>query len=267
MRERYATLNVIRHAAYIAAADFRTVYTPLTWGVGWLGRVIMQVLFFAVIGLLLQDPDAVLYLFVGQAIMMTATETLLSIQSTQWERGTGTLGLLTAAPARLWPVFLGRSLQWMPSGVATASIVLFAIGPFLEVAWSLPAAAAVVVCLICCALGTYGLALFVAALVLRLPEWRNVVANIVQMAHTLFCGVVVPVAFWPTGVQGAAQALPLTHGLAAVRLIEDRQEVPVEVWGLLSLCIALGAGWLMLAVWAFERFGEHGRRTGTIDFD
>ncbi|GAB3538417.1 hypothetical protein GCM10027403_24790 [Arthrobacter tecti] len=267
MPEPTATLNVVRSAAHIALADFRTVYSPLTWCVGWLGRVIMQVLFFAVIGLLLKEPGAILYLFIGQAVFLTASETLFAIQSTQWERASGTLGLLTVAPARSWPVFVGRSLQWMPSGVGTASIVLFGIGPLLGVEWSLPAAVAAVVGLACVACGTYGMALFVAAFVLRVPHWRNVVANLVQSAHTLLCGVVVPVGFWPEGVQLVAQVFPITHGLAAIRAVQGTQSVSVGTIGQLGLCLSIGLGWLVLAVFMFERFAQHGRRTGSIDFD
>ena len=42
----------------------------------------------------------------------------MSIASTTWERNAGTLPLLIAAPGPLWPVFVGRSVQWLPSGTA-----------------------------------------------------------------------------------------------------------------------------------------------------
>ena len=39
-------------------------------GVGWLGRVLIQVLFFEVVGLLLADPEAMLRLGVGKALLL-----------------------------------------------------------------------------------------------------------------------------------------------------------------------------------------------------
>lgn len=122
---------IIAASSRVAWADLRTIYTPLTWTVGWLGRIVMQVVFYALIGTLLGDHRTFVFLFVGQAVMACVMEVFMSIASTTWERGAGTLPLLTAAPGSLWPVFVGRSLQWLPSGAATACVALFVVGPFL----------------------------------------------------------------------------------------------------------------------------------------
>lgn len=258
-------LRVVRAASRVAWADLRTIYTPFTWSVGWLGRIIMQVVFFALIGTLLGSREAVLYLFVGQAVMATVVECFMAVPSTTWERTTGTLALLTAAPGPLWPVFVGRSLQWLPSGVATGSIVLLLVGQFFGVTWEPLAVPVVVLALAVVAVSMYAVALTLAALVLRGPRWRNVVSNIGHLTVMLICGVTVPTTIWSGWLQAAAQALPLTHGLDAVRLLESTG-VTSEVWLLLGKALMLGAGWYALAAMAFTAFGAVGRRDGTIDF-
>lgn len=263
---RVSPSRVTAAAARGALADMRTIYTPFTWTVGWLGRIIMQVIFFALIGTLLGDREAVIYLFIGQAVMATVTECFMAIPSTTWERRTGTLALLIAAPGPLWPVFVGRSLQWLPSGVATGSIVLLAVGPFFGVTWSLGAALLVVPVLVVVAVSMYAVALTLAAVVLRGPRWRNVVSNVSVLVAMLLSGATVPVTIWPGWLQALAQALPVTHALEAVRLLEA-DGVVSEVWPLLALAVGLGAGWFVIAGLAFTLFGEAGRRAGTIDFE
>jgi ABC-2 type transport system permease protein len=65
---------------------------------------------------------------------------------------------------------------------------------------------------------------------------------------------------WPT-----AHVLPLTHGLAAIRdLLAGEQLAPILANAGLEL--AVGAGWLLLALASFNRLAEAGRRDGSIEF-
>ena len=258
--------RVVAAAARGALADMRTIYTPFTWTVGWLGRIIMQVIFFALIGTLLGSREAVVFLFIGQAVMATVTECFMAIPSTTWERRAGTLALLIAAPGPLWPVFVGRSLQWLPSGVATGTIVLLAVGPFFGVTWSPWAALLLVPALAVVAASMYAVALTLSAVVLRGPRWRNVVSNVSSLVVMLLSGATVPVTMWPSWLQAVGQVLPVTHALEAIRLLQE-QGVVGAVWPLLGLALLLGLGWFVLAAAAFTLFGKAGRRAGTIDFD
>lgn len=258
--------RVVAAAARGALADMRTIYTPFTWTVGWLGRIIMQVIFFALIGTLLGSREAVVYLFIGQAVMATVTECFMAIPSTTWERRAGTLALLIAAPGPLWPVFVGRSLQWLPSGVATGTIVLLAVGPFFGVTWSPWAALLLVPALAVVAASMYAVALALSAVVLRGPRWRNVVSNVSSLVVMLLSGATVPVTMWPSWLQAVGQVLPVTHALEAIRLLQE-QGVVGAAWPLLGLALLLGLGWFVLAAAAFTLFGKAGRRAGTIDFD
>lgn len=48
--------RVVRAAAANALADFRATYTWYSWTFGWLGRMLCQVTFFALIGSFLDSP-------------------------------------------------------------------------------------------------------------------------------------------------------------------------------------------------------------------
>lgn len=262
-------VRVLRYSAVNAWADMWVIFSPLTWILGWVSRVLVQVVFFALIGLLLDSDDAVRYLFIGNAVMITAMEATMSVTTTTWERRQGTMPLLVAAPTRLWPVFVGRSVQWLPTGVITASVALFALGPAFGIEWTPAQAVVVLACLAVVAVATYCFALMLSAIVLTAMDLHNVISNVAQAITMLIAGVMVPVSFWPGWVEAIAQALPLTHGLAAIRAVTDARAVgPVagEVAAGLVLTVGVGALWLLAAALLLEYLAAAGRRTGSIEF-
>jgi ABC-2 type transport system permease protein len=264
-----APFRVIRYSAANAWADMWVMFTPVSWTFGYLSRLLTQVIFFALIGVLLDSPDLVRFLFIGNAVMFMALEAFICVASTTWERRQGTLPLLVAAPGPLWPVFVGRSVQWLPTGLVSSSTALFALGPFFGVTWRLPQALAVFGALVVIGVAMYCMALVFGALVLAAMEMRNMVYNVATYALMAICGVMVPLAFWPDWVGTVANAVPLTHGLAAVRTLAESPTVgPVagEVVTALFVSLGIGAVWLLVAAVLLERLAMVGRRTGSIEF-
>lgn len=269
MHSTFTLLSILRYSAAKAWSDMWRMYSPLSWTFGWMSRVVMQVVFFAVIGILLDSPDAIRYLFIGGAVMITATEALNSVASITWERWQGTMPLLVAAPSRMWPVFVSGSVQWVPSGVLTSSVGLFAIAPIFGVAWTPGRAMAAFACLIVAAITTYFFAMFLGALALAATSIRSLISNVAQIGMMLVCGVVVPISYWPGILQNLGRALPLTHALAAVRDIADPPvgvSLTARVGTGVGLATLVGLGWLLAAALLLERLAAFGRRSGSIDF-
>ncbi|HEY3606286.1 MAG TPA: ABC transporter permease [Pseudonocardiaceae bacterium] len=257
--------RVSRASMANAVQDFAATYTVRTWAFGWLGRIVAQVVFYTLVGRLIGAADQERYLLVGASVMAIVTEVMLTCASSTWERRAGTLPLLVAAPTSLLPVFAGRSVQWLVSSVATSSVSLFAIGPLFGVTWTVSRAVAAAVVLVVCAVGTYCMALALAALVLSVMELRNLVGNLATALTTAVCGAVVPVGFWPRWVQAVAVALPVTHGLRAVRALVAG---PAYLAALRdsALALAVAAVWLAVADGLFRWLSERGRRDGSIEF-
>lgn len=260
------TARVVLASTRNAWADFAAIYTPFTWTVGWLGRIVAQVIFFALIGNLLGSQAQVRYLYIGAAVTATAMEALLVVATTTRERYSGTLPLMVASPSRLWPVFLGRSVQWIPSGVATGAVALFVIGPAFGVTFSLGAGLAAFGVLVLVAVTTYGYALALAALVLRFMRLRNWATNLSYTLMMLVCGVTVPVTFWPLWVQVIGQAFPLTHALDAIRHLEAGGATTGQVLADVGLSVVAGLVWYVIGAASLERLASSGRRDGTIEF-
>lgn len=260
------TWRIVRVSTRNAWADFAAAFTPLSWTLGWLGRIVAQVIFYALIGSLLGSEEQVRYLYIGAAVLATAMETLLVVTTSTRERYSGTLPLLVASPAALWPVFLGRSVQWLPSGVATATVALFVIGPAFGVTFTLGNGLAAFGAVVLVAVTTYGYAMALAALVLRHMRLRNWATNLSYIVMMLVCGVTVPLTFWPVWMQVMGYAFPLTHALDAVRHLEDGSATAGQVLGDIALALLVSLGWYVIGAFSLERLAASGRRDGSIEF-
>lgn len=256
-------VRVFNASTLNAFADFAATYTVRTWTFAWLGRIIAQVVFFTLIGTLLGSPETQRYLLIGAAVMAIVTDVLFTCASSTWERRAGTLPLLVASPGSLLAVFAGRSIQWVPSSLATSSVCLLGVGPLFGVTWSFPSALVLVFVLFVTAATTYCFALAPGALVLNAMDLRNLVANVIGALITAFCGAVVPVSFWPSWIGWVVNLVPVTHGLRAVRELASGG---FDVLPHLGYAVLTAVIWLVVAGWLLRRLAEQGRRDGTIEF-
>jgi len=258
-------LRIIRCSAANAFADMRMVYTWKTWTFGWLGRMLAQVTYFVLLGQVVGGPRQATYLVLGNALMTCAIESLSVVASSAWERQTGTLPLIAASPARPIWVFFGRSLQWPISGTGTSLVGLFVLGPAFGVHWRAAEIAPAVCIVALTAMTTYVVGLFLAALVLNAIGLRNVVSNVAYMVMMAVCGIEVPVGYWPRWVQDAADVLPLTYLIAALRSLTSGGGL-AHVATLALQGLAAGLCWLLAADLAFTALLRRGKANGTIDF-
>lgn len=256
----------ILFAAFTSAlADLRVIYTWRTWSFAWLSRILFQVAFFVLIGRLLDSRDHLEHLLIGNAVYISSMVSMSVCASTAWERQMGTLPLLTAAPANPAALFVGRSAQWVLDGSLCSTIALFVLAPVFGVELPMPSALIAIPLIVLISISTYCFGLFLAAIVLRKVEVRNLVSGVASMSLMIICGVQVPTSFWPAPIPLLAEFLPLTHGLRAVRgLLANAPAGTILTWAVLELCVAVG--WLIVACWTLNRFLEGSRRDGSIEF-
>ncbi|MFB9662755.1 ABC transporter permease [Glycomyces mayteni] len=258
-------IAVLRQTMWSGWTDLRIVYTPTTWAFGWMMRVLCQVVFYSTLGALLGDPERTRFLLVGAAVFIAVNETMMASASTTWERGSGTLSLLAAAPAGMVVVLAARSWFWIASGTLSSSIALLALAPFSGLRLGLGDSLAAVALILLTALTNYAVGLCCGSLSLRFHRLRNVFSNITLLTMTAVCGVMVPTSFWPAGVQWLAAAFPASHALEAVRLaIADAPAAAVLAEA--ALAAGTSALWLALAAASLWWFQTDARRTGSIDF-
>ncbi|AEE44448.1 ABC transporter permease [Cellulomonas fimi] len=253
-------LHTLRWSFLIGLADARAIHDVRTWVFGWLLRVLCQVVFFASIGLVVGEGK-VEYLVVGHSVLVGASTVLFVVASTVWERRLGTLPLLVASPSSPFVVFAGRSAQWVLEGLVLATLSLLVAPAVFGLPVRPTTVLVAVPVLLVSLLSVFWFGLLLGAVVLARPHLRSVVANLAMLTLMLFAGVNVPVAFWPDGLSVAANALPMTHGLAAVRTLVTTGALDL---GRVGLEAAVGAAWLGAAILVFARLVTRVRRDGTL---
>ena len=259
------TAFVVRYAALNGWQEYYDTFRLKTWLGGWYVRVLAQVSFFALIGRLLESDAKTQYLLVGNSMLLAAAVTMWAIQSTVWERRAGTLPLLVASPTRAVVVFTGRSFAVAFDGLVTALAAFAVAAPLFGVPLPWPRALLLVPILAVIVLATYGFAVFIGGWIVRVPSMRNVASNVAHTTMMTIAGVNVPLAFYPETVQWVAHALPLTHGLEAIRDLL-RGEPLVELLPNVGLELLVGSVWFALSIVTFDRLAERGRRDGSIEF-
>lgn len=259
-----AAWGTVRAAAATSAVEFAAVHTWRSWTLGWLVRVTSQAVLYGLLGRLLGSGAWQQQLFVGGAVLVCATEALLVCASTVNERRSGALTLLVASPASLFLALLGRGAQWLPGGIVTSLVCLFALGPAFGLRWTATSAAAVVPIVVITAVASYCFGMALGAVVLARPELRNVVSGAAASTLALLGGVAVPLHAWPSPAVALGQCLPLVHTLTAVRAVVDHGPFGA-VAAPAALAMAVAAGWLVVAVVAVRRLVAAGRRNGSLE--
>ncbi len=258
-------LRAFRYSLFVGSRDFSNFWNWKTWFAGWMVQMFAQAAFFSLFARLFDSPEQEQFLLIGNAVAVGAVAVAWTIPSITWDRTFGTYPLLVIAPASLVPAVIGRTAIWLAAGAGT-TLVTFAIMGFvfgLDLPW--PNTLLIVPLVILTSASTYCISLFLGTLAMRQPRARLLVLNFVLIVARAFCGVSVPVAFWPDPVQIVVSFLPITHGLRAIRLL--LAEAPAgEILHAASLEAAVAVGWVVLAVLLMDRMANAGRKDGSIEF-
>jgi ABC-2 type transport system permease protein len=265
IRERAAAVELMRESAAFAIAEMRATHTLKTYLFGWLLRLVLQAIFFALVAGYVGTRASLRYSLVGNAVVLGCLESMIVVLMMVQERATGALPLLAASPTSHVPVYLGRGLHWLASGVLS-SLTAFVVLPFalgVPLPWPRAALALPVIVVVCLTSYCYGCLLGTLALRYMGVTW--LLLNLGYLPAMAFCGVNVPLSFWPAPLHALAEILPVTHGLLAVRGVLAGAPAGT-VAGQLALELAVGGGWLAMASVAIGWVVRRGIATGSLEF-
>jgi ABC-2 type transport system permease protein len=258
------SLSIARHAFKVGWYEFRNNYGWPSWIFGSFLGSVTQVVFFAMLGNLLDSRERVEFLLVGSAIIAGCTRANVVVAVSSWDRWDGTYPLLVISPSSLLPAIIGRTAIWMLDGVAQALLSLLMAGLIFRLYLPLPESLLLIPLILIVTASSYFLGTTIGSVVARIPRTRNIVHRIETLALTLFCGATVPVSFWPASIQLLANVLPVTHGLKAIRTLLDGGPTNEIALGM-GLEILVGFGWLSLGALVIDRVANGGRRDGSIE--
>ena len=206
------------------------------------------------------DPEAMQYAGLGVAIMgMWTCQGVIASSLLTRERWAGTLELVVAAPTPLGRVLVPTTLALSTIGLYTVVAAMlwerFVFDLTLQIeSWPLFCASVLVAAI---TLAQFGYFLSVTAVRYR-ASWSLGAA--LEYPGWLLCGFVVPVASLPEWLQPVSWAIPTTWAMKAVR--ESAQgESP---WVSLGVCVAIGAGFAVLASVLGRAMVDSARRNATL---
>jgi ABC-2 type transport system permease protein len=258
-------LRVYRQGLIVGYYDLRDFWSLRSWLFGWMLRILSNSFAWVLMGRMLGSAEKQDYLLVGNAIAVGATSALWASNASGWSRFDGTHPLMVIAPTSLVPATMGRTSIWLFNGVATslASFLILMLAFGYRIAWSQALLGFPVLVLICAS--SFCFALFLGAMVGRHIRLRNFVLDVTGTLFMAWCGVSVPISFWPTSIRVLVQAMPLTHGLTAIRGILTNAPAQLVLRETVLEGI-VGVAWLTISLFLIDRVAESGRADGSIEF-
>ena len=228
-----------------------------------LAAPLFQIIFFVYLGRS-AGVGSTTFFVVGNSIQICSMSGIYGMtMALANERSFQTLSPILATPANRVALFLGRGLPVLITGLQTSAfgfLVSALVLNFRPAPRALPELALTVLITAASCTG-FGMAL--GSIGLRVRDiW--LVSNIAYFAMLLLCGVEVPLRQLPGVLQGLARFLPLTHAIAAGRLLASGRHLG-SVWPDIGAELLVGLAWATAAFLLFTFFEREGRRTGTFD--
>jgi ABC-2 type transport system permease protein len=228
-----------------------------------LGSPLFQILFFAYLGRFSGVGNDAFFV-VGNAVQACAMSSIYGMTMTiANERFFGTLAPLLASPANRLALFLGRAVPVVVNGLVV-SIFGFCVGlVFLRFDLSAGQVPALGVVLLVTVTSCTCFGMLLGSIGLRA---RDVffISNAVYWLMLLLCGVNVPLSALPGWLQAIGRAVPLTHGIAAARLVAAGGSLS-DVGGLVGAELGIGAVYGLVAYGLFRFFEFEARRSASLE--
>lgn len=258
-------LKVLRVAAYNSLLDFFVMFTPRTYLIAWVPRIVSQVAFYILFATFAGGPDFVQFALVGNAVqLLNQTATGWVTASVTWEQRVGTLPLLIASPSSPLLVLSGRNFGMGLHAYLTGLIGVLVVAPLLGLSLTFMKAVLIALLLLLIALSCYGFGLLLGGIALRNRAYRSVLANLVTNLMLSLCGINFAVSALPAWVQPISNVLPLTHGLQAIRGVLGDAPATL-IWQQVGLEMLIGVVYAFVAQAVFRNLLARSRKRGTLE--
>jgi ABC-2 type transport system permease protein len=237
--------------------------TPWQYIPTMLAAPLFQILFFVYLGRA-TGVGSTTFFVVGNSIQICSMSGIYGMtMALANERQFQTLSPILATPANRIALFLGRGLPVLVSGLQTTAFGFLVSALILNFRPSPKALPELALTVLVSTASCTGFGMALGSLGLRARDiWLT--ANIAYFAMLLLCGVEVPLHQLPGVLQVVAHVLPLTHGIAAGRLLASGHHLGAA-WPYIWEELGIGVAWAVIAFLLFRYFEREGRRTGSFD--
>jgi ABC-2 type transport system permease protein len=237
---------------------------PIQYAASKIIMPLAQMFFFVYLGTYATGPGHASFYIIGNAIQITAVSGIFGVtMSIGGERDAGTLPYLFGTPANRLMIFLGRAFMNILDG-ALGVVIAFAWGVvLLGLDLSHTNLAGLALTILVTTISTCGLGLLLGSLALVTVNVMFV-NNFVYFLLLIFSGANVPLQQLPAWMQAISNALPLTRGIAAGRILVGGGTLTSVVPGLLGE-LGVGLAYGLLGYFLFTAFEVVAKRRGTLE--
>ncbi len=249
------------NALYSYKALFRW-QTPEAYVIQKVMFPLVQLSFFTLIGLFGGAQPPAFYL-IGNSIAVAFRPMFSIATAIADERAGGTLPYLIASPASRALLFFGRATLHVVDGMFDVALAF--VFATLVFGLRLPDSAwpGMLLAVFTASLTAVGLGFFIGAVAYVVLD-AVFLGNFVMFGLLLLTGANVPLGDLPDAVRPLAEALPLTHTIAAARLYAAGADVAAGI-PLLLADVALGLVWAFGGFTLFRFLELQARRRGTLE--
>ncbi len=253
--------------SYLAQAYYcyKGLFTWLSWP-AYISNVFLRpvlfVVMFAILGRFTRSSAEAQEYMVGMAAYSIVSIILAGVtQSFFYDRAFGTLPFLFGSAVNRTTNFFSRGALHLPNGLMSVATSLLVAWLLLDLDMS-PDWLAMSSSILLIGVASTGFALFVSMFAVMFRNWNNSLG--ISLGLTLvLTGVVIPRDELPGILSESGHALPLTHGLAALR--ESIQGANVRsVEDDLLMELAVGLSYAAIGALIFRLIEAQSKRNGTL---
>jgi ABC-2 type transport system permease protein len=260
----------VRNALRIFFVGGLTSYRALfNWVNPWvyvphmLGYPIFEILFFAYLGRFANVQSDKFFL-IGNAFMAIAVTGFFGMgQAIGGERRSQTLAALLASPANRFALFLGRAVPSILTGLVTASFAFAICSVVLGTHFGARELAGLALAGLVSSFACTSFGMCLGSLGLR-GRSVSLFADMIGGSMLLVSGANVPLDRLPTAVRDIGSVIPLTHGIAAGRILARGGSV-TDARHLLLTEALVGAVYFLVGITMLRALEYSGRRSAALE--
>jgi ABC-2 type transport system permease protein len=205
------------------------------------------------------------FLMVG-ALIWSYLSVLFDVlsETVSWERWEGTIEYTFMSPASRVTHLLGMGVYAVVYGIAQIAIMFGVVSLFFELDLKQANYWGALLVLAVCSVSLVGFGIVAAVLPLLSPEKGQQVSYIVSSLLLLVSGVYYPVDVLPGWMQAIATVSPVTYALEGSRQALLAGAGVAELWSTIWPLLIMGAVFVPLGLWVFQRGERYAKRTGKL---
>lgn len=264
MRKLLTNLRLFWQGTLLSYIALFAWLSPMTYLASKVVMPLAQILFFTFLGMYATGADNADFYVIGNAMQITAISGIYGVtMSIGGDRWNGTLPYLFGTPANRLVLFLGRAFIHIIDGMLGVVIGLTWGALLLGLDFSQTNLAALGLTVFVTTLSTSGLGLLMGCISLITTNVMFV-NNTVYFLLLIFSGANVPLDTFPSRMQIFGQALPLTRGIAAARLIIAGAPFS-EITPLILGELIIGLVYALLGYQLFRVFEIKAKQRGSLE--